>query len=154
MKKLIPLKAFIPRAIHLELHQSKARSPAIGISWILSEGSSCMRTYIIPKCIFHVYLSYLTCLTFLPFSPPSRLDARLPTSEILRGSRDGKSCDARKYPRNTRRNTRDNTIYRKLGTLSKNNLRGVTLETRPIWENNSHGFILSFLEQNQSFKRL
>ena len=31
-----------------------------------------------------------------------------------------------------------------LGTLSKNNLRGVTLETRPIWENNFHAFILSF----------
>ena len=32
MKKLIPLKGFIPRAFHLELDPSKARSPAIGIS--------------------------------------------------------------------------------------------------------------------------
>ena len=32
MKKLISHKGFIPMAIHVELHNSKARSPAIGIS--------------------------------------------------------------------------------------------------------------------------
>lgn len=45
--------------------------------------------------------------------------------------------------------TRDVTrvIIEKLGTSSKNNLRGVTLETRPIWENNSHTLSSLFLEQ-------
>ena len=32
MKKLISHKGFIPMAIHVELHNSKARSPAIVIS--------------------------------------------------------------------------------------------------------------------------